>query len=358
MDDHYRKLETREDGSCFYSALYRAARDHTPSLLKKLYKIFEVKYEEPSEKPEIETRFIYGVSKSVAEAIRNCVYYNIKKKNIEGTRTNTSIDSEQARKVQMSETMTPFQAIQKDPLIFTNFLEESSNTIQNLLVDFNTFKKKYKDEELFYKAIADVLDERKPGQFIFASQIDIEVIREILDVNAVGLFIVSNIEDIKEESRPTLWLFKGKTVKYTDKQVVISGNHYEYFKKDTSKEEEEDDGDYEELEDEDEDEDEYEDDESTKVPRGPTGLGPTAFAAQGPTAFAAQGPTGLGSTAFAAQGPTAFAAQGPTGLAPTIAMSVANDAEQSDEEQSDEEQSDEEQSDEEQSDEEEAKNKK
>jgi hypothetical protein len=289
---HFKLRKARGDGSCFYSAIYRAARDHTDrTLLNRVYQIFEIPYV-GEESQERETDFIKGVSGQISRALEGCIYFRIKddnkkKKQDEFDKEPSGKTSPEGKKEQINTIETIFEKLYseygkgKEPqradyqddkaheealakyknamtstgapaelTPYQTFLEETANEIRQKLGSFDTFKINYpktkEGEKKFYLDIAHILDSRQSGSFIYASQIDIDVVSFVLEKNDIVLISISDKKRIiqaLEKGKPTLWLSKALN-------GIQSQEHYDYYE--WTKEE--DDPDWEE-EDEDEDED-------------------------------------------------------------------------------------------------------
>lgn len=234
-------MPARADGSCFYSAVYRSAAAQ-PTVLEKICKIFEIKGEN-------ETDFIQGVSSAASDSIRGCVYRGLKEyykgkaepeinetfferiheaKQISRMPIKGETSYENETDDQFDKRMREYVS-QKEATANVSFYtewrkESSAELLAAFPPDETEFKKKYpktNDGEIaFYKAVADILDTRKDGTFVYASEIDVGVVRLILRVNNIMLLNAIQITDIRKEAEkdmPTLWL----------KHLV--GTHYDYY---------------------------------------------------------------------------------------------------------------------------------
>jgi hypothetical protein len=271
--DTFELKESRGDGSCFYSSLYRAARDHTDkTMLNRLYKIFMIDsqdqtqtqtqtQQEQEQEQEKESDFIFGVSDKTVDAIERCIYFKIKDTRLEQAESKTfTTDAERKSNKDVSTLFQSFYLpviippiIQEkdeanedfakrkkriaesyakaDVSAYTNWLGESANEIRVAFPATDVeFKKKYsntQDGEIsFYKDVATILKGRSTT-FVYASQIDIDVVTFVLEMNDINLYFPSDktgITEYLEHNKPTLWLHKGQ-------RQGVSGNHYEYYKK-------------------------------------------------------------------------------------------------------------------------------
>jgi len=255
--DTFELKDSRGDGSCFYSSLYRAARDHTDkTMLNRLCKIFMI------DSTKEETDFIFGVSDKTVDAIERCIYFKIKDTRIKQAdeKTFTTAAERKSNKdvstlfqsfylpviippviQEKDETKEDFEKRKKriaesyakpDVTAYRNWLEESANEIRVAFPGTDVeFKKKYANtqdgEILFYKDVATILKGRKGSTFVYASQTDIDVVTFVLEMNDINLYFPSDktgITEYLEHDKPTLWLHKGE-------RQSVSGNHYEYYKK-------------------------------------------------------------------------------------------------------------------------------
>jgi len=240
--EYYKNFEVKEtlgDGSCFYSALYRSARDTSPRLLQKIYMIFDLKYKKGGNDTQKEKAFINDVSSGVMNAIRGCVYIGFTQSKGKGKMDETIFktfytessnnkvlkeegetdDAFEKRKAKI----TNVQKGSSDSSFYTAWWEEAASELQiKFPRNENEFKEKYPDtkegEIHFYNDVADVLQLRNKS-FVFASMIDIDVVTHILLYNNIKVMRVTDITDIRkeyEENMPTLWLHR-------------NNEHYNYY---------------------------------------------------------------------------------------------------------------------------------
>jgi len=232
--EYYNKFEhktTLADGSCFYSALYRSARDTSPRLLQKIYMIFDLNYKKGGNDIQKEKAFINGVSSAVITAIRDCVYIGFTQSDGKGkmdetifksfyneSSNNTVLKKEEEtdedfekRKKRIANT----RASSRNTSFYTGWRDEAARELQDKFPSDETqFKNTYPNtkegETQFYNDVAGVL-ELRIQHFVYASMIDIDVVTHILLYNNIKLMRVSNITDIRkehEDNMPTLWLHR------------------------------------------------------------------------------------------------------------------------------------------------------
>ena len=220
------------DGNCFYSALYHAALHHSqPGLVSNIFTKFG-----GSGTPKHEEAFIRQLRNGVGDLLVGGIDSEKKKKYLHNIQIRSDIHTNVGRKQQAEETRTFFETLLKSALDghgaqlqswisesadeikrFFNFIKEPDikQLIRNFLSKYNNVS----DSQKFYTDMANIIRIYR----VYSSEIDIGVIRYVLEKNKILLEIVSDKASKKcmfLSGMPALWLYR-----------EIGSAHYKYFRK-------------------------------------------------------------------------------------------------------------------------------
>jgi len=220
------------DGNCFYSSLYRAALHHSqPALVSKIFNIFG-----GVGKPTDERAFITQLRTRVGDLLIGGIDSEKKQKYLKNIDKRPDILTNAGREEQRQETRTFFEtllnsAFEGHGAQLETWVEEAPDQIkaffnikksintQQLITDFLSKYNNESDSQRFYTDMASFIKTDR----VYSSQIDIEVIKYVLEKNKILLEIVSDKTSKKcmfLSGMPALWLYRR-----------IGSAHYGYFRK-------------------------------------------------------------------------------------------------------------------------------
>ena len=220
------------DGNCFYSSLYRSALHHSQSaLVSKIFNIFG-----GVGKPTDEKAFITQLRTQVGDLLIQGIDSEKKQKYLKNIDKRTDILTNAGREEQREQTRTFFETllnsafeghgaqlqvwVEEAPYQIKEFfnIKKSINT-QQLITDFLSKYNNESGSQRFYTDMAGFIKTDR----VYSSQIDIEVIKYVLEKNKILLEIVSDKTSKKcmfLSGMPALWLYRR-----------IGSAHYGYFRK-------------------------------------------------------------------------------------------------------------------------------
>ena len=220
------------DGNCFYSSLYRSALHHSQSgLVSKIFNIFG-----GVGQPTDEKAFITQLRTRVGDLLIQGIDSEKKQKYLKNIDKRPDILTNAGKEEQREQTRTFFETLLKSAFEghgaqLQVWVEEAPDQIKaffNIKKSINTqqlitdFLSKYNNEsssERFYTDMATFIKKDR----VYSSQIDIEVIKYVLEKNKILLEIVSDKTSKKcmfLSGMPALWLYRR-----------IGSAHYGYFRK-------------------------------------------------------------------------------------------------------------------------------
>ena len=220
------------DGNCFYSSLYRSALHHSqPGLVSKIFNIFG-----GVGKPTDEKAFITQLRTRVGDLLIGGIDSEKKQKYLKNIDKRPDILTNAGREEQRQETRTFFEtllnsAFEGHGAQLETWVEEAPDQIKaffNIKKSINTqelityFLSKYNNESDSQRFYTDMASFIKTDR-VYSSQIDIEVIKYVLEKNKILLEIVSDKTSKKcmfLSGMPALWLYRR-----------IGSAHYGYFRK-------------------------------------------------------------------------------------------------------------------------------
>ena len=225
------------DGNCFYSSLYRAALHHInsePALVSKIFNIFG-----GVGKPTDEKAFITQLRTQVGDLLIQGIDSEKKQKYLKNIDKRPDILTNAGREEQREQTRTFFEtllnsAFEGHGAQLQTWVEEAPDqikaffNIKNIKKSINTqelityFLSKYNNESDSQRFYTDMASFIKTDR-VYSSQLDIEVIKYVLEKNKILLEIVSDKTSKKcmfLSGMPALWLYRR-----------IGSAHYGYFRK-------------------------------------------------------------------------------------------------------------------------------
>ena len=209
----WKREDVASDGSCFYRALFRAAKKHRiESLVHTLYECFGRKYN----KRENEEEFVEMVRDSLSQKIKNGIFdimANTLRENVEAT-------SNIARQAQRESTMSLYETFQSlakdDAFLYELYVNEQSRQFIKKFSKPETMLETTKEE--FYNFLGDLVATKS----VYASDYDISLVKFILDKCDTKIFL-----NLYNEHNSPLIRFKNDNPAINVERV--NENHYMFW---------------------------------------------------------------------------------------------------------------------------------
>ena len=174
----WKSKNVKDDGSCFYRALYNSAKNYiTGSLVEHIYDCFGRLY---LIEADGEDEFVEMMRDSLANRIENDFYDIMVSKQRNNLRSNRGINSTNARNAQIEGTLGLYETL-------LNWATAEDKEMYNLIISElpREFEEKFKKPESivriskddFYKVVASLIRQKK----VYASEYDISVVKFILE---------------------------------------------------------------------------------------------------------------------------------------------------------------------------------